>query len=95
MLARGGGSVQDLVAFDDERLCRAIFACAKPVIAAIGHTDNVPVCNHVTWAAYTPSRSAELAVPSAASLLASMRLVGCARSGLRRARGCALRKQNQ
>ncbi|MGZ4387047.1 MAG: exodeoxyribonuclease VII large subunit [Gaiellaceae bacterium] len=72
VLARGGGSVQDLVAFDDERLCRAIFACTKPVIAAIGHTDNVPVCNHVTWAAYTPSRSAELAVPSAASLLTSI-----------------------
>ena len=36
------------------------------VIAAIGHTKNVPVCNHVTWASETPSRSAELAVPSAA-----------------------------
>jgi exodeoxyribonuclease VII large subunit len=68
VVARGGGSVQDLVAFDDERLCRALFACAKPVITAIGHTDNVPVCNHVAWAAYTPSRSAEMAVPSAAQL---------------------------
>jgi exodeoxyribonuclease VII large subunit len=68
VVARGGGSVQDLVAFDDERLCRALFACAKPVITAIGHTDNVPVCNHVTWAAYTPSRSAEMAVPAAAEL---------------------------
>jgi exodeoxyribonuclease VII large subunit len=68
VVARGGGSVQDLVAFDDERLCRALFACAKPVITAIGHTDNAPVCNHVAWAAYTPSRSAEMAVPSAAEL---------------------------
>ena len=68
VIARGGGSVQDLVAFDDERLCRAIFACEKPVVAAIGHTDNVPVCNHITWAAFTPSRSAELVVPSAAEL---------------------------
>lgn len=68
ILARGGGSVQDLVAFDDERLCRAIFACEKPIVAAIGHTDNVPVCNHVTWPAFTPSRSAELVVPSAAEL---------------------------
>ena len=73
VVARGGGSVQDLVAFDDERLCRAIFACSKPVIAAIGHTDNVPVCNHVTWAAYTPSRSAEMAVPSASELLSVVR----------------------
>ncbi|HEX2086334.1 MAG TPA: exodeoxyribonuclease VII large subunit, partial [Solirubrobacteraceae bacterium] len=68
VVARGGGSVQDLVAFDDERLCRALFACAKPVVTAIGHTDNVPVCNHVAWAAFTPSRSAEMAVPSAAEL---------------------------
>ncbi len=68
VVARGGGSVQDLVAFDDERLCRALFACSKPVITAIGHTDNVPVCNHVAWAAYTPSRSAEMAVPSAEEL---------------------------
>ncbi|HEX8087146.1 MAG TPA: exodeoxyribonuclease VII large subunit [Solirubrobacteraceae bacterium] len=68
VIARGGGSVQDLVAFDDERLCRALFACSKPVITAIGHTDNVPVCNHVAWAAYTPSRSAEMAVPSGVEL---------------------------
>ncbi|HEY7630704.1 MAG TPA: exodeoxyribonuclease VII large subunit [Thermoleophilaceae bacterium] len=68
IVARGGGSVQDLVAFDDERLCRAMFACEKPIVAAIGHTDNVPVCNHVTWAAFTPSRSAEMVVPSAVEL---------------------------
>ena len=76
VVARGGGSVQDLVAFDDERLCRALFACAKPVITAIGHTDNVPVCNHVAWAAYTPSRSAEMAVPSAAELRQGLALAG-------------------
>jgi exodeoxyribonuclease VII large subunit len=68
VVARGGGSVQDLIAFDDERLCRAIFACDLPVVAAIGHTDNVPVCNHVTHAAFTPSRSAEMVVPSLAEL---------------------------
>jgi exodeoxyribonuclease VII large subunit len=68
ILARGGGSVQDLVCFDDERLCRAVFACETPVVSAIGHTDNHPVCNHVTWHAPTPSRSAELVVPSAAEI---------------------------
>lgn len=68
VIARGGGSVQDLVAFDDESLCRAVFACGTPVIAAIGHTDNIPVCNHVAWAKETPSRSPELALPSAAAL---------------------------
>lgn len=74
VIARGGGSVQDLVAFDDERLCRAIFASSQPVITAIGHTDNVPVCNHVAWPAFTPSRSAELAVPSADELRQRMSL---------------------
>lgn len=74
VIARGGGSVQDLVAFDDEGLCRAVFACGTPVIAAIGHTDNIPVCNHVAWAKETPSRSPELAVPSAAQLRQDLQL---------------------
>ncbi len=74
VIARGGGSVQDLVAFDDERLCRAVFASDTPVIAAIGHTDNVPVCNHVAWAKETPSRSPELAVPSAAEVRGELEL---------------------
>lgn len=68
VMARGGGSVHDLACFDDERLCRALFACAVPVVCAIGHTDNNPVCNHVAWPAFTPSRSAELVVPSAVEL---------------------------
>ncbi len=68
IVARGGGSVQDLACFDDEGLCRAVFACELPVVCAIGHTDNNPVCNHVAWPAYTPSRSAELVVPCAAEL---------------------------
>jgi exodeoxyribonuclease VII large subunit len=68
IVARGGGSVQDLACFDDEGLCRALFACAVPVVCAIGHTDNNPVCNHVTWPAYTPSHSAELVVPSAVDI---------------------------
>lgn len=73
IIARGGGSVQDLIAFDDERLCRAVFACDKPVVAAIGHTNNVPVCNHVTHAASTPSRSAEMVLPSLADLESGLR----------------------
>jgi exodeoxyribonuclease VII large subunit len=72
VMARGGGSVQDLACFDDERLCRALFACDVPVVCAIGHTDNNPVCNHVAWPAFTPSRSAELVVPSAAELRREM-----------------------
>ena len=73
VIARGGGSVQDLVCFDDEGLCRALFACEVPVVCAIGHTDNNPVCNHVAWPAFTPSRSAELVVPSAADIRREIR----------------------
>lgn len=76
VMARGGGSVSDLVCFDDERLCRALFACEVPVVCAIGHTDNNPVCNHVTWSAFTPSRSAEMVVPSARELAGEIAAMG-------------------
>jgi exodeoxyribonuclease VII large subunit len=74
VLARGGGSTADLVAFDDERLCRAIFACAKPVITSIGHTKDRPNCDHVAAAfAPVPAKAAELAIRhSAADLLAEL-----------------------
>lgn len=63
VIARGGGSAADLVAFDDERLCRAIFACAKPVITSIGHTKDRPNCDHVAAAfAPVPAKAAELAI---------------------------------
>ena len=76
IIARGGGSVADLACFDDERLCRAIFACALPVVCAVGHTENNPVCNHVAWAAFTPSRSAELVVPARDQVLRELQLAG-------------------
>jgi exodeoxyribonuclease VII large subunit len=69
VVARGGGSVQDLACFDDERLCRAIRAIATPVLTAIGHTDNNPVCNHVTHAAFVPRHAAERVVPDRRELL--------------------------
>ncbi len=63
VIARGGGSTADLVAFDDERLCRAIFACARPVITSIGHTKDRPNCDHVAAAyAPVPAKAAELAI---------------------------------
>ena len=82
VMARGGGSVQDLACFDDERLCRALFACELPVVCAIGHTDNVPVCNRVSWSAFTPSRSAEMVVPSARELRESIAHAGRLLDGL-------------
>ncbi len=71
VLARGGGSTADLLAFDDERLCRAIFACAVPVITSIGHTKDRPNCDRVAAAyAPVPAKAAELAIGySAAELL--------------------------
>ena len=64
VVARGGGSTADLLAFDDERLCRAIFACAVPVITSIGHTKDRPNCDHVAAAfAPVPAKAAELADP--------------------------------
>jgi exodeoxyribonuclease VII large subunit len=69
IVARGGGGVRDLVAFDDERLCRAVFACAVPVVTGIGHTPQRPNCDHVAAAfADVPACTAELVVPSAAQL---------------------------
>lgn len=74
ILARGGGSVADLVAFDDGRLCRAIVACAVPVITSVGHTKDRPNCDHVAAAyAPVPAKAAERAIArSKADLLAEL-----------------------
>ncbi len=69
VLARGGGSVEDLLPFSDERLCRAIAALSTPVVTSIGHTRQRPNCDHVAAAcADVPGRAAELVVPSAEEL---------------------------
>lgn len=64
ILGRGGGSAEDLAAFDDEHLARAIAACPKPVVAAVGHeVDWSIACLAADVRAATPSQAAELAVP--------------------------------
>ncbi len=69
IMARGGGSVEDLLPFSDEALCRAISALGTPVITSIGHTRQRPNCDEVAAAAAeVPARAAEHAVPSAAEL---------------------------
>jgi exodeoxyribonuclease VII large subunit len=67
VLARGGGSVEDLLPFSDETLCRAVAACRTPVIAAIGHEPDTPLVDHVAdLRCSTPTDAGKRVVPDVA-----------------------------
>ncbi|TDZ97602.1 exodeoxyribonuclease VII large subunit [Mycobacteroides salmoniphilum] len=68
VLARGGGSVEDLLPFSDETLCRAISACHTPVVSAVGHEPDNPLSDLVAdLRAATPTDAAKKLVPDAAA----------------------------
>ena len=68
---RGGGSIEDLWAFNDERVARAIFASEIPVVSAVGHEPDVTISDFVADVrAATPSNGAEIAVPEQADVRA-------------------------
>jgi len=83
VIARGGGSVEDLLPFSDEALCRAVFAARTPVVSAIGHETDVPLLDYVAdLRASTPTDAAKRIVPDLAE---ERQLIEAARRRLDRA----------
>src|SRR6202000_2747665 len=73
VIARGGGSVEDLLPFSNETLIRAVAAARTPVVSAIGHETDVPLLDYVAGlAASTPTDAAKRIVPDLAAELAAL-----------------------
>ena len=93
VIARGGGSLEDLLPFSDEGLARAVFACRTPVVSAIGHETDTPILDLVADArASTPTDAAKLVVPDAAE---EARIIATGRDRLRAAISGRVRAQQE
>ena len=82
IVGRGGGSIEDLWAFNDERVAHAIYDSRIPVISAVGHEPDVTISDFVAdLRAATPSNAAELAVPDQDSLRQTLDAMSASMSG--------------
>ena len=96
VLTRGGGSFDDLLPFSDERVVRAVATCPVPVVSAVGHEQDTPLCDLAADVrASTPTAAGKLVVPDfevlRVELIAGARLARALRAARNRARARAAR----